>query len=333
MRATSSVGEKGLDDVVGGAARTRPCDGFVASVGGDEDDRLVGKLGHALHQFDAVGVGQHQVEKHEMGPLGVDEGGQVVVVAGHQHLVSHIGKRAANEAQRLRVIVNDQDARALPSRREGCARPAVGSPRAVARFLGNRDREGEAGALAGTTALGADAPAMRFHHPLADGEPETAADAALGIVDADAGVLAEQVCKLFGRDAPALVVDRNRDMEPVADRLHADGGALARVPRGVGEKVVQHLNDAPPVGHHRGQVGRKVDENVVPSAAGQERVPRPIHQGGHLRGLRRDREGARIDASGIEKVADKGAHVIGVLDDDAAERVHLRSVQASPLPA
>ena len=215
-------------------------------------------------------------------------------------------------------------------RREGRDRPAAaGARRACPRaFPGHRDGEGEPRPLAGTAALGADAPAMRFHQPLADGEPETAADAALRIVDADAGVLAEQVRKLLGRDAPALVLDRNRDMHPVADRLDADGGALARVPRGVGEEIVQHLHDAPPVGHHRGQVGREVDAHVVAAAAGEERVPCAVHQRGHLGGLRRDREGARIDAPGIEEVADEGAHVVGLLDDDAAERAHLRPVEA-----
>ena len=48
---------------------------------------------------------------------------------------------------------------------------------------------------------------MRFHQSLADGEPETAADAALRLVGTDAGVLAEQVWKLLGRDVPALVAD------------------------------------------------------------------------------------------------------------------------------
>ncbi|MDD9980359.1 MAG: hypothetical protein OXU81_03205 [Gammaproteobacteria bacterium] len=102
----------------------------------------------------------------------------------------------------------------------------------------------------------------------------------------------------------------------LASMRNADGGALARVPRSVGEKIVQHLHDAPPVGHHRGQVGRKFDENFVAAVAGEERVPGSVHQGDHLRGLRRDREGARIDAS-----ASAGGTLAGYMRPARGERV------------
>ena len=46
--------------------------------------------------------------------------------------------------------------------------------------------------------------------------------------------------------------------------------------RGIGQQVVQNLHDAPPVGHHAGQVWRKVDEHGLPVAAAQERRPRPV---------------------------------------------------------
>ena len=224
------------------------------------------------------------------------------MVAGHERVVSRLGERVANEAKRLRVVVHDQDARPLVSAREGQDRQAArGSGRAVAGLLHDGDREGKARALARTCALGEDAPAMRLHQPLADSEPKTAADAALSVVDTDARVLAKQVRKVLGRDAPALVEDRDRDVHPVADRLDADGRGCGCMSRGVVEEVVQHLNDAPPVGHHRGKVGRQVDEHVVAGAAGKETIPRAVHQRGDLRWLGRHREGARIDAPGIEE--------------------------------
>ena len=57
------------------------------------------------------------------------------------------------------------------------------------------------------------------------------------------------------------------------------------MPGGVGEEVVEHLHDAPPLGHDPGQVRRQVDEHGVRAAAPQERVSRPVHQRGYLPGL------------------------------------------------
>ena len=69
-------GGERLDDVVGRAALERPGDGLVAPVGGDEDDGDLVELGHPLHELDAVGSRQHQVEEHEAGPLGADDAGE-----------------------------------------------------------------------------------------------------------------------------------------------------------------------------------------------------------------------------------------------------------------
>ena len=99
------------------------------------------------------------------------------------------------------------------------------------------------------------------------------------------------------------------------------------MPGGIGEEVVQHLHDAPAVGVYPGQADGKVDRDAVPPAATDEGVPRPLHQLGQLRGLRRDRERAGIDAAGIEKVADQAAHMAGLLEDDAVELAHLRRVE------
>ena len=163
---------------------------------------------------------------------------------------------------------------------------------------------------------------MRLDKALADGEPETVARPR-----APAGVLAEQMRQQLGGHAPALVGDRDGDMRVVIRRRDPDWGRLGRVPRGVGEEVVEHLHDAPAVGRHGGQARRQVDEDGVPAAAAQEGASRPLHQGRHVRWLGRDRERARVDASRVEQVADEPAHVAGLLGDDAEELAHLGPVE------
>ena len=122
-------------------------------------------------------------------------------------------------------------------------------------------------------------------------------------------------------------------MAALAHCRDPDGGRFQRVPGGVGEEVVEHLHDAPPVGHHAGQPDGKVHDDAVPAAAAQEGAPRLLHQLGQLRRLGRNRERARVDAARIEQVADQAAHVSGLLVDDAKElaqlgRVHrVRGVQ------
>ena len=112
-----------------------------------------------------------------------------------------------------------------------------------------------------------------------------------------------------------------------ARRRDADGGRLWRFARGVGEQVREHLRDAPPVGHHRGQVRRQVDGHGVMRAAAQERATRALDQVGHRRGLGRDRERARLDPPGIQEFGDEGAHAIGLLGDQAVELARLGRVE------
>ena len=204
---------------------------------------------------------------------------------------------------------------------------------------GHGDRERERGAAAGAVALGPDAPAVRLDEPLADREPE--AVARRGALSG-AGVPAKETRQPLRRHSRPLVGDRNGDVRALVRRRDPDGGRGGSVPRGVGEEVVEHLHDAPPVGHHRGQAGRQVDEDGVAPAAAHERGPRAFHQVGHLRGLGRDRERARLDAPRVQQVADQPAHVSGLLDDDAVELAHLgrlgsaassSSVVAEPLMA
>ena len=62
-----------------------------------------------------------------------------------------------------------------------------------------------------------------------------------------------------GCDAATLVSDRDRDVGVFARRRDPDGGRFRGVPGGVGEKVVEHLYDAPAVGHGARKVDGEVD--------------------------------------------------------------------------
>ncbi len=89
------------------------------------------------------------------------------------------------------------------------------------------------------------------------------------------GVLEEQLAEMVRRDAPALVGDRDRHMQPLALRRDPDAGGFRRVAPGVGQQVVEHLHRALPVGHDPGQAGRQVDAPGVPPAAADERAAGP----------------------------------------------------------
>ena len=111
---------EGLDDVVRRAGLERPDDGLVAAVARDEDHRQVGELRDGLHQLDAVGPGQHQVEQDQRGPLGADDVPERAMVAGDQRGIARLGQRVADMAQGLRIVVDHQDAvglASLPGRR------------------------------------------------------------------------------------------------------------------------------------------------------------------------------------------------------------------------
>ena len=77
-------------------------------VGEDEDDRHVRQLQDGLHQLDAVGVGQHQVQQDQLGPLLLHEGQGLLRVPGHHRLVARPGQGVAEVAQRLGVVVHRQ---------------------------------------------------------------------------------------------------------------------------------------------------------------------------------------------------------------------------------
>ena len=170
---------------------------------------------------------------------------------------------------------------------------------------------------------------MGLDQPLADRQAEASRSerALLAVAAGQAGVLAEQVRQPLRRHAPALVRDRDGDVDALAHRGDPDGRGLRGVPGGVGEQVVQHLDDAPAVGQRARQVRRQIDQHAVPAAAAQEGVPGPLHQVRDLRRIGGYRERARVDAPNIQQVADQPAHVIGLLVDDAEELAHLGRVE------
>ena len=165
-------------------------------------------------------------------------------------------------------------------------------------------------------------PPVSFHHPLAYCQAPARPAVRVG-----GGELTEQVRQLFCGQALALVGDTHGHVEVLPDGGHLDGGGLRRVPGGVGQQVAQHLDDAPSVRHHKRQVRRQVDVEVVPTPSGQEDVSGPVHHGRDFGGFGSDLQPAGLDVGGIEQVADQLAHGLGLLEDDPVELANLGRVQ------
>ena len=120
-----------LDHVVVGAGLQCPRDGLVAPVARDEDDRQVGEFRHGLHQLDAVGPWQHQVEQDQPGLFCPDEARQLPGVA----LV-----RGCGQADALQTVepVTDRcgTRRVCQARSSGSERDTRARPHAVAPMNG-----------------------------------------------------------------------------------------------------------------------------------------------------------------------------------------------------
>ena len=110
-----------------------------AAVARDEDHRQLGQFRDVLHQLDAVGPGQHQVEQDQRGLLGADDLPELARVAGDQRGIARLGQRVADMAQGLRIVVDHQDAVGLgvpagapadPGRDRGHRRPPALPPAA-----------------------------------------------------------------------------------------------------------------------------------------------------------------------------------------------------------
>ena len=78
-----------------------------------KNHRQIGELRDACHQLDAVGARQHQVKQDQAGILGTDDLRELRMLAGDHHGVPGLGEGVARDAQRLRVVVDDQDAGGL----------------------------------------------------------------------------------------------------------------------------------------------------------------------------------------------------------------------------
>ena len=79
-----------------------------------------------------------------------------------------------------------------------------------------------------------------------------------------------------GTPTPSSATERATDA--IAHGGDPDGGQLVRVPGRIGQQVVQHLDDAPPVRQDPGQVGRNIDNQVTPAAPALEPAPSLVHQ-------------------------------------------------------
>ena len=171
-------------------------------------------------------------------------------------------------------------------------------------------------------------PPVGLHDSLADGQAQAGpADLPSPFLAVEARELAEQVGQPLSGHAHAVVGHREGDVDAVPHRGHPDGGQLAGVSGRVGQQVVQHLDDAPPVGQDPGQVRRQVDVQVVPAAPALEPAPGLVHQDGRRHGFGGYRQGAGLDAGHVEQVADQVAHVLGLVADDPEELGHLGGVQ------
>ena len=311
-----------LDDVVGGARLQCPGDRLVPSIAGDEDDRKIGQCGDRLHQHDAVGIREHQVEQHQLRLSCADEARQLSRITRHRRGETGTGQGVTHHAQRQRVVVDNEysgtlliEGRSRTSRRG----PATG-------ISDRRQRERDPRSLARPRALGTDAAAVGLHQPLADSQAEAGIPALRCAGAVSGSVVPEQTGQPVGRNAGAVVRYRDRQLSSFLQRRNANRRSVRRVAGRVGEQVVQYLRDAPLIGHHPRQVRRQVDFQDVPGAAAVERPPRTFHQRGHVGGFGCHGQRAGFDASGIEQVSDQAVHVVGLLFDDAEELAHLGRV-------
>ena len=87
--------------------------------------------GTCSSQLDAVGARQHQVQQDQLGPVCLEEVGELPRVARHERDEAGCGERVPHVAQRLRVVVDHEDARLLSGfvRRAGAARGDGGRTR------------------------------------------------------------------------------------------------------------------------------------------------------------------------------------------------------------
>ena len=246
-------------------------------------------------------------------------------VPGHNRRVARLQEGVADVPERLGIVVHRQDAHPFPRSRHrspggGSGERREADGRAAHGLLDRRYREGEPRSHARPLALGPYPAPVRLHDPLADGEAQARpGDAAPQVVAVGPGELPEQVRQSLRRYAPPLVGHRDRNVNVLPHYGHRDNGRLRGVFGRVGQQIADDLDDAPPVGHHQGQIGRNVDGEVVPAPRAAEGAPCPVHQHRHLRRFGSDRQRARLDARHVQQVGNQVVHVVGLLVDDPEE--------------
>ena len=199
-----------------------------------------------LQQLDAIGARQHQVEQDQLGAVSPVLPHRDGRPAGAGRPPAGRGERVPHVAQRLRVVVDHEDARLLLHLVGGAGAARSDSGRGAVGLVNHRNRDSDLRLVAYAGALGPDAAPVGLDQPLADGQAQAVSPAAqLPVVAGEAGVLPEQVRQLLRRHAPALGGHRDRDVNAVRRRDDADGGRLGGVPRRVGE-IVEDVDDALP---------------------------------------------------------------------------------------
>ena len=166
-----------------------------------------------LQQLDAIGARQHQVEQDQLGAVSPVLPHRDGRPAGAGRPPAGRGERVPHVAQRLRVVVDHEDARLLLHLVGGAGAAQSDSGRGAVGLVNHRNREGDLRPVACAGALGPDAAPVGLDQPLADGQAQAVSPAAqLPVVAGEAGVLPEQVRQLLRRHAPALVGHRDRDV-------------------------------------------------------------------------------------------------------------------------
>ena len=255
---------------------------IAGAVDGEEDDRHVGDFADLLHQLHAVAARKHQVQQDQTGLFLRHEPGDLLRVSGYDRRVARLRERVPDVPERLRVVVHAENA----GRIRFLSRPWPGPSGADAPgLLDRRNGEGEPASQARPVALGLDAAPVGLHDPLADGQAQAGpAELPSPLLAVEPRELPEQVRQPLGGHARAVVGHREGDVDAVPHHGHPDEGELVGMPGRVGQQVVQHLHDAPPVRQDPGQVRRQVDLQTAPVAPALEPAPGLVHQDARLHG-------------------------------------------------
>ena len=292
------------------------------------------KLRHVRHELHPARPGKHQIQEDEPGLLCPDQAEKVAVVARRGGGVTGGDERVSNAPERVRVVVDDQDAGGLASVPER-SRAARGSPgsNSVVEYVRDRYREGEPRALAEPRTLRPDPPSVSLDEAFRDEEAKAGPVESKVLIPAGQGdFLLEEVRQSLRGNAASLVRNRDGDVGLIQDRAHVDGSGDRGVPGGIREEVGDDLNDAPGIDHHPREIWWQVDLHALNAPPAQKRPPRLVHEIRNVRRLGVHRERAGVDAPGVQQIADEPLHAVDLLVDDPEELPYLRRIEARRRP-